>query len=183
MRETELFEYFKQHQLANVDFTLGTIDVFAPAHNQFSKEKIKICKDVGSKNEDGYTRIWCGNGKKEIGKALKMRYRLMYYLYYGSIPENCEIDHIDRNRSNDAINNLRAVTRQENCSYSKHAEVRNKYTESQIIDVCLLLQNTTMSDLDISKQTSLSRNYVRDIKTRRKKVELSKAYVWKHRNW
>lgn len=40
-------------------------------------------------------------------------HRLVWFLYYGRWPEN-EIDHVDRNKSNNNIKNLREATRSEN---------------------------------------------------------------------
>lgn len=44
-------------------------------------------------------------------------HRLIWFLHYGSFPKN-EIDHIDNNRTNNKISNLREATRLEN-SYNK----------------------------------------------------------------
>ena len=47
-------------------------------------------------------------------KQYKIRaHRLAWYLHYGKLPEN-QIDHIDGNRSNNKIDNLRDVTNQHN---------------------------------------------------------------------
>jgi len=42
-----------------------------------------------------------------------MGHRIAWYLYYGELPEN-QIDHIDGNRTNNKIDNLRDVTSQQN---------------------------------------------------------------------
>lgn len=44
------------------------------------------------------------------------RYHILWVMYYGEDPWPLVIDHIDRNPSNDAIANLRAVTQLENMS-------------------------------------------------------------------
>lgn len=41
-------------------------------------------------------------------------HRLIYEMSYGEIPEDKEIDHIDGNRANNHIDNLRLVTRSQN---------------------------------------------------------------------
>jgi len=41
-------------------------------------------------------------------------HRLLYIHFVGDIPKGYEIDHIDSNKSNNAIDNLRLVTRKEN---------------------------------------------------------------------
>lgn len=44
----------------------------------------------------------------------KFVHRIVYELFVGKIPEGYEIDHIDTNRSNNRLDNLRCVTRKEN---------------------------------------------------------------------
>lgn len=41
--------------------------------------------------------------------------KMVWVIHNGEIPEGLEIDHIDRDPSNDAIENLRLVTRRQNC--------------------------------------------------------------------
>lgn len=79
-------------------------------------EILKVCKTVnrilsGSLRE-GYVR-YCILGKHYSG------HRLIYETFCGEIPENMVIDHIDGNRSNNKLNNLRLV------SYSDNAKNRH----------------------------------------------------------
>ena len=41
-------------------------------------------------------------------------HRLLYQTFVGNIPEGIEVDHIDRDKTNNKLNNLRLVTRQQN---------------------------------------------------------------------
>ena len=50
----------------------------------------------------------------DINKSKYFAHRLAYAFVYGDLSELYEIDHIDRNRSNNKISNLRLVTAQEN---------------------------------------------------------------------
>lgn len=66
---------------------------------------IKSGKEAGSMRKDGRVSI------RLDGKAY-LRYRLCWLLLKGYLPER--IDHIDNNRSNDRIENLRECTQSQN---------------------------------------------------------------------
>lgn len=61
---------------------------------------------AGSKSSDGYVQISIG------GKNMRA-HRLAWFIAYGQWPAG-QIDHIDGNRLNNKINNLRAATSQQN---------------------------------------------------------------------
>jgi hypothetical protein len=63
-----------------------------------------------TKNANGYIDCsFCINYKKFVIKG----HRLAWYLHYGQLPKN-HIDHIDGDRLNNRISNLRDVTQQQN---------------------------------------------------------------------
>lgn len=62
---------------------------------------------AGTVDKKGYIRITV------LGKEV-MAHRLAWLYVHGTWPEN-QIDHIDENKSNNAITNLRVVTNGENC--------------------------------------------------------------------
>lgn len=62
-------------------------------------------------NDNGYFVIGLGKGKD---RKIFYIHRLLYITFIGNIPEKMEIDHIDRNRSNNKLDNLRLVTRNQN---------------------------------------------------------------------
>lgn len=61
-------------------------------------------------------------GRAELGRYRQIQlngnklyeHRIIYEMHYGPVPEGMEIDHIDRNKENNLIENLRAVTQSEN---------------------------------------------------------------------
>lgn len=57
------------------------------------------------------------------GKHISV-HRLMWEIFNGPIPNGYEIDHIDRNPSNNALNNLRLVTHSENAKNANHKNIR-----------------------------------------------------------
>ncbi len=74
-----------------------------------SKNGKRKGQDVGYKTTAGYLAIdWIINGKKK--KFLV--HRIIYFLETGEQPD--QIDHIDRNRTNNHISNLRESTHQQN---------------------------------------------------------------------
>lgn len=66
----------------------------------------------GNLDRDGYIRV------RKDGKEYRA-HRLIWQLFNGEIPEGMLIDHIDGNTSNNTIENLRLVTRQQNNANSK----------------------------------------------------------------
>ena len=62
-------------------------------------------------HEKGYYEIHlCKNSKKKIFKL----HRLIYEVYYGTILDKMQVDHIDNDKQNNNIENLRLVTNQQN---------------------------------------------------------------------
>ena len=81
------------------NFTLGKI---------YRKFKNGSIKETGCKDKDGYNRITIEGKKSRI-------HRFLYEKYHGmKIPIDRFIDHIDRDRGNNCIDNLRLVTKREN---------------------------------------------------------------------
>lgn len=70
---------------------------------------IKIGDIAGCLNHDGYRRIVI-DGKK------RPEHRLVWLYIYGAFPsgEKCFIDHMDMDKSNNQLSNLRVCTRSEN---------------------------------------------------------------------
>ena len=69
-------------------------------------------KPTGHIRKDGYVVLSIGTSGKD-GK-LYYAHRVAWLMTYGEIPENWEVDHIDRNPSNNRISNLRLVTSEGN---------------------------------------------------------------------
>lgn len=171
MSELADFQHFKQHQLANVDFSTGQIDVYAKANITNPKSPLKgsyktyIRKDVGSKNSDGYIRVWCKD-------KLRMKHRLLYWLYYGILPN--EIDHINKARDDNSITNLRSVDRKENVSNLVQNH-RKKFTDTELHQICQEILNGK-SDTQLSKDFNCSRIAIRTIRIKKYHTDISDNY-------
>jgi len=63
-----------------------------------------VCSPVGDLNSNGYLRVGI-DGKRYLV------HRVIWLMAYGHFPEN-EIDHIDRNKLNNSLDNLREVSPQ-----------------------------------------------------------------------
>ncbi|WNL63276.1 homing endonuclease [Citrobacter phage Tr1] len=61
---------------------------------------------AGSKHHTGYWIV-------RVGGKMCQRSHVIWALHYGYFPD--EIDHIDQDKGNDKIENLREATRQQNC--------------------------------------------------------------------
>lgn len=166
-KELEDFEYFKNNQLYFVDFEIGRLDTISVKTNQFRAKYTQIRKNVGSKNHDGYIRVWCNN-------TLRMKHRLLYYLYYDELP--IEVDHINGIRDDNSINNLRSVSRKEQLQNlhqpSKKGTPKQKLTSLQVYQIKLQLKHGKTCT-ELAKQYNVSRNCISDIKNNRRHKNLS----------
>jgi DNA-binding transcriptional regulator YiaG len=161
------FEYFKTHQLVSVDYITGVIVAKRNKHTYY---------DIGSANPDGYVRLWCD-------KSLRMKHRLVFYMAHGILPKaGEEIDHIDKNRSNNCLKNLCIATKRVNNMGSLNRQIKH-FTKEQIHSICKLLQDSELSDSSIAETVGVSRATVRDIKCRTSRQTISVNYSWIHRGY
>lgn len=160
MNQEELdFIYFKENQLYFVDFNLGIIDTK-------SINNSRIFKNVGSLNSDGYQRIWCNS-------KLRMKHRLIYWLYHNKLPK--EIDHIDGNRNNNSIYNLKEVDRKENTTNKKQKRTFKQLTDKQVHEICKMLINNC-SITEIANKFGRSRCQIKAIKLKKYWSKISDLY-------
>lgn len=76
-------------------------------------------KEVTSKDVDGYIVV----ADMEHGCNDRMRgARLVWVMHYGDIPEGMVVDHKDRNRTNNRLENLRLATNRDNTANAKRHE-------------------------------------------------------------
>lgn len=80
-----------------------------------------------TKAKNGYRTVRLYN-KDGVMKQFYL-HRLVYIAFNGEIPEGYEIDHIDGDRQNCALCNLKAVTHKENCS-NEVSRARYKFSNA-----------------------------------------------------
>ena len=89
-------------------FDLNNNEIYGHKHKKYLKLQL---------HTDGYYLIQLYKNSKPKGFLL---HRLIYEAHFGSIPEGLCIDHIDNNRQNNNIENLRLANRSENnCNVKK----------------------------------------------------------------
>lgn len=161
------FEFFKENQVHQIDFNTGTLDTIRTVKHRTTGVPYKQRRlNVGSKNSDGYIRLWC-NG------TLRMKHRLLFWLYHNYLPE--EVDHFDRRRDNNGISNLRPSNREHNVQGLVFAG-RRKFSEQDVKDICGLIALKTLSDECIAKQFSCSRVAIMGIRHKRRHKQIADKY-------
>ena len=94
--------------------------------SKYAKSNRRIGAIVGVKNRYGYLAA-------KLNRKTYYVHRLIWTICNGSIPEGFDIDHINGNRSDNRIENLRLVTRQGNNQNLQHAKSNSK---TKLLGVC-----------------------------------------------
>jgi hypothetical protein len=113
---------------------------------------------AGSVSLNGYRRICIRDGDT----VNYLAHRIAWALHYGEDPYPHELDHIDRNRLNNRITNLRLVTRSEN--------MRNRNPFSNTGEKYIQKQHN-------SYQVTIGRNYIGCCKKLEDAVRLRDEYL------
>lgn len=114
------------------DFESGTltwrerVDGFGAQQNRKAWNTRYAGKIAGTVDKDGYMVV------NRCGK-LHRAHRILFEMAHGPIPDGLEIDHIDGNRRNNSLSNLRLATRSQNSSNS----VKRSDNASGFKGVCL----------------------------------------------
>jgi len=106
--------------LFTIDYNTGTVIV----KKRLKYSKRKVGDIANSKHSSGYEVI-------NIQGTKIMAHRLIYFMYYGELPAypEYEVDHINHNRSDNRISNLRLVTKESN---QKNASLRSDNKSSEV---------------------------------------------------
>ena len=82
-------------------------------------QNVKIGDKAGSFHHTGYLTLRINNVRYQM-------HRITWAYHYGAIPSNLQIDHIDGNKANNMIENLRLATNSQNQGNIKHAQRNSK---------------------------------------------------------
>lgn len=153
----------------------------------FVREDGKIINKHGKKlspydNGSGYLVVGLNIKRKRTSKSI---HRILAECFIPNPDNLSDVDHIEGDRRNNSLSNLRWLTHGENirhsytlCSRSAKGEnnSRCKTTEGDVHEICRLLSN----GLDSKDIRDLGFNYnrVRAIKGRKNWTHISKYYSW-----
>ena len=157
------FNYFESRQLKYVDFDTGQIDVWMCDKNG---NRTRQAHNVGSKNPDGYIRVWC-NGR------LRMKHRLLFWLYHRYLPP--EVDHDDKIRDHNSISNLVASDRSRNTS-GKTPRSYKQLTEAEVRVVCEMIASGDYNITQIASHAGRSRTQIKAIQVKKSWKAIADQY-------
>ena len=108
-----------------------------------------------------------GYGRVTLSKSGKTKrfliHRLVYESYYGKIPKNLQVHHIDENKLNNSIDNLMLVTQHENNHLSRES-LGYKLTKKDVD----FIRGSNMTTREISDKYGINqRHALRIIKNER----------------
>ena len=130
-------------------------------------------ENIGWVSKLGYMQVTVGGEKKK--KYLS--HRFIYECYNGLIPAGFVVDHINRNKLDNRIENLRVVTQQENC-FNSAPRIRSQY-RSPVIGIMDIQEKVFPSMYSAGKYYDICR---RSIKKVADDIYLS-AYSKRFRCW
>lgn len=95
---------------------------------QFKKTGMRWCKCIGTKDNIGYmVASW---GSKPNRRFMKV-HSIVWRCAHGPVPAGLEIDHIDMDKANNRLDNLRLVTHAENLAYAR--SIKGNWAKSKLL--------------------------------------------------
>lgn len=152
------------------------------------KRKKFLCPTL---NHDGYLNCRIFKNGKGLSTSVA---RIMAYTFLGLPPKTMSdptVDHIDGNRINNHVTNLRWLPRAKNAStrlYKKNSggkgehNVKAKLNNEQVIHICELLTDINWSYTQIAQIIGASKGQVGDIAIRQTWTHISKNYTFPDRS-
>lgn len=107
--------------------------LFRPGNNKNPVSRAQAWNKVNAGNEAlAFVNSASGYLHGMIGKKLVYAHRAAYIITYGTVPD--EIDHINGNRTDNRLENLRAVDRKENTKNTRRAVLNTSGTSGVHLD-------------------------------------------------
>ena len=116
-----------------------------------------------SKDASGYKMFVQSNGRKS--QVTTRVHKFIWEAFNGKIPDGFEVDHIDEDRSNNKLSNLRLLTKQQNISRAKR-KLSNKE-----IQTVFYLKSLGWRQVDIAEELGCTQPLVSQILN-------GKSYIW-----
>lgn len=109
----------------------------------------------------------CVNGKREK----RYNHDLVTLTFYGNRKPGWQVDHIDKNRLNNIIVNLRYTTVLDNCGMSGSAHPRSMLTEDQVLEIRKRFMPRVCTGTMLAKEFGVTSSAIHHI---------VKRNIWKH---
>ncbi len=130
-------------------------------------------------DKDGYCEVCISVIENNVHKRIyKKVHRIIWETFCGLIPDDLTIDHIDTNKQNNNLSNLRLLTREKNTSIANKNKKSSKryfyelYKDDKLLGI--YDRNELYSLLNLTKK-----DFYRESK--RKKNLISQGYFWTKR--
>ncbi len=123
--------------------------------------KLKVLKQ--DKRNGYFYVILCKNGKE----FHKYSHRLVYETYIGKLEDGYNAHHVNGDRKNNFVDNLKSIPESEHHSFHTKGEKHpsHKLTEQNIIQIELLLKDGNLNNREIGELFGVSPRTISHIKT------------------
>ena len=117
---------------------------------------------VGETSKLGYRRVVLSKNNKPRRYGV---HQLVTSAFLGPVPDGMEVNHIDSNPSNNNIDNLEYVTRQDNIQHAiQYGKKRIKLAPKDVLGIRTMLADG-VRQVDIADKYGIANNIVSEIKT------------------
>ena len=165
-----------------VDMDLDGLDNYEISNYGTFRNKKRKCINKWGYTKDGYPTIKLreNDGTRRINRVHRFVAK-----YFVPNPENLEqVNHIDGDKNNAHFKNLEWSSCSDNQKHAYETGLRGsrlgvkkvKYTEEQVVSVCVELEKQEKSTYEIADFLELPRSLVKDIKGRRSHKKISENY-------
>lgn len=131
---------------------------------------------VGAKNRNGYWQVNLMDDNKNVWHTYI--HRVIWTAVNGEIPEGYQVNHIDEDPSNNAINNLNLMTCKENINYGTGKARKTKTQSKAVVGLKDNKVVLTFASVNEAARNGFAAARVSDCCNGKQKKEY-KGYLWK----